>query len=66
MDCTDRDRLWVQYQQAVNLMCECVEHLERPSQVAIESRIIAAKAAKDLCLRMREAWESHLRDHACD
>lgn len=66
MDCMERNLLWEKYQQATELLFDCVDILTASSPSALGSGIISAKAAKDLCERAKKKWEEHLREHGCD
>jgi hypothetical protein len=67
MRCAERERMWEEYNRALNTLTECVEDLELPYAAAtFGPRLIAARAAKDLCRSARDAWEEHLRAHRCD
>ena len=66
MQCSERERLWEEYNKALNQLTECVEDLNLPFTAAtFGPRLISAQAAKDLCKSTRIAWEDHLRTHGC-
>jgi len=66
MECPERERLWAQYELALDALCDVVDDVSHSSAAALRSKIIAAKAARDRCVRARKLWEDHLRDHSCD
>jgi hypothetical protein len=67
MQCSQRDRLRSQYEWALKVLAECVDDLGRPFTAAtFGPKMIAAHAAKDVCVASREAWQGHIREHRCD
>ena len=66
MICEERERLWASYERTLDDFCDCAEALSKSSRAALGSRIIAATAARDICVKARTVWENHLREHTCD
>lgn len=66
MQCEERERLWLQYEAALDVFCELVDGLPGDPSPATSSRIMVTKAAKAACVYARTEWENHLREHACD
>jgi hypothetical protein len=67
LKCAERERLWEAYDQALNVLTECVEQMSQPfTATSIGPLMIATQAAKDICKQARDAWEEHLRVHGCD
>jgi len=67
MDCVERDRLWAEYNKALNAFTECADDLAKlVSATVFGSKLIALQGAKDECKKARDAWEFHLREHRCD
>jgi hypothetical protein len=66
LDCPERDRLWKQYNHALDTLTQCVNDLENASPTSLSSKIISSSAASKLFMAARENWEEHLRLHQCD
>jgi len=66
MKCEDREALWKEYNRALDIMGECVGDLEKPfTSATFGIKVMAAKAAKDICATARGKWEAHQKDHGC-
>ena len=67
MDCADRERLWKNYNDALDVFTQCAEDLEKPfTATTFGLKLIAVRAAKDDCKRARDAWETHVLSHQCN
>ena len=66
MGCAERERLWIQYEAALDVFCDVVDRLPSDPTSSASSRIMIAKAAKAACVYARTAWEDHRRVHRCD
>jgi hypothetical protein len=64
---TNRERLWNEYNRALDVFTACADELGLPFTVAtFGQRIMAVPAAKEDCKLARQAWETHLQLHECD
>jgi hypothetical protein len=66
MECLDRQRLWEEYNRALDTLTQCMKDLENASPTSLSSKIISASAANNLCTAARANWEEHLSTHQCD
>lgn len=67
MRCEERERLWENYNQALRILNQSVEDLDRAdNSVVWAARLMSAKAANNLSKAARDIWEDHLRTHQCD
>jgi len=65
--CPERQRLWDEYNEALNAFSRCVDVLSASIDDAdFHDKVRSCGDANQLCKIARTAWEEHLKQHRCD
>jgi hypothetical protein len=68
MQCNERERLWEEYNRALDEFSTRTDELSPlVSDVKVfRKKVLECKEANEKCKAARTAWANHLQDHGCD
>ena len=66
MSCETRERLWQEYNEALDTFSACVEDSSKAFTAQnFSAKMIASQQANEKCKAARLAWEEHVHEHHC-